>query len=174
MEFLLFDHFRQFCKIAATWQSQRKREQTHRELSRVSLWKSPGFYQRPHGSYSAMGKWVKRENFGAGPVSPSSGKVQTVLFPSWGEQSIWEGASSPRWDFAFNGISLSLNGILLWFLPSSNKQKAHRFTLGLCSHVQTAWGPSWLFKKPPWQRGTAAPVCMYGSVCIYTHVHYAE
>lgn len=98
--------------------------------------------QRPHGSYSAMGKWVKRENFGAGPVSPSSGKVQTVLFPSRGKRSIWEGDSSPRWDFASNGISLSLNGILLWFHLSSNKQKAHRFTLGLCSHVQTAWGPS--------------------------------
>lgn len=103
-----------------------------------------------------------------------SGKVQILLFPSWGKWSIWEGASSPRWDFAFNAICPSLNGILLWFLPSSNKQKAHRFTLGLCSDVQTAWGPSQLFKKPPCQRGAVAPIYMYGSVCIYTHTHYTE
>lgn len=80
----------------------------------------------------------------------------------------------PCWDFAFSGICPSLNGILLWFLPSSNKQKAPRFTLGLCSHVQTAWGPSQLFKKPPCQRGTGAPIYMDGSVCVYTHIHYAE
>lgn len=57
MEFLLFDHFRQFCKIAATWQSQRKRQQTHRELSRVSLWKSPGFYQTPKTTWGPTQPW---------------------------------------------------------------------------------------------------------------------
>lgn len=158
---MLFDHFRQFCKTCSHVTIPRR---PHGEIPRVSLWEFPG------GSHSAMGKGVKRENFGAGAVSPcSGGKVQSVPFPSWGEQRFWEGASKLGWDFALSGICLSLNGILLWFLPSSNKQKAHRFTLGLCSHIQTAWGPSQLFKK----RGTVAPYrCM--EVCVYIHTYTVQ
>lgn len=141
------------------------------KFQEFSLWEFPGFYQTPKTAWLLLshGERGQEGEFWGWSCGPLQWQGTNCAFPRLGKMEHL-GRSRAGTLLSMEFAQVLMESSYGFFQAQINK----KLTGLLWARAATSKQPGDLPNCLKSQRGTAAPIYMYGSVGIYTHIHYAE